>query len=226
MGIIHRDVKPGNLMLDAHGATVRVLDLGLARVIESTNALGGVAGAALTQTGAYLGTVDYVAPEQADDPKKANHLADIYSLGCTLHFLLAGRPPFGGKTILQRMMAHQTRPAPPIQDARDDVPDQLEQIYQEMMAKRPADRPGSMAEVVARLESCRASADEAGGSPRRPEDVRRDGHETGLAPEARSERQRLGLRPPGRVGGAGVRPRPEPRRPRDGLPRGGHGRPP
>ncbi len=159
-GIIHRDVKPGNLMLDAAGL-VRVLDLGLARVIESTNTLALVAGASLTQSGAYMGTVDYMAPEQADDPKKANHLADIYSLGCTLHFLLAGRPPFGGKTILQRMMAHQNEPAPSLHDVRDDVTDLLEHIYLEMMAKRPGDRPSSMAEVVARLEACRSSAGEA-----------------------------------------------------------------
>ena len=160
LGIVHRDVKPGNLMLDKVGL-VRVLDLGLARVIESTGALTMGAATGLTRSGAYLGTADYLAPEQADDPKKATHRADVYALGCTIHYLLTGRPPFGRGTILQQLMAHQNEPAPSLLDARDDVPDPLEHIYLEVMAKGPDERPGSMAEVAARLESCRASADEA-----------------------------------------------------------------
>ena len=159
-GIIHRDVKPGNLMLDPSG-DVRVLDLGLARVIEAANPIGRAAGQALTQTGTYMGTVDFIAPEQADDSKNADHKADIYSLGCTLYFLLTGRPPFEGETILKRLMAHQQKPAPSLHAARDDVPAALEAAYQTMMAKRPADRPRSMAEVIDLLEACRTSADEA-----------------------------------------------------------------
>jgi len=83
-GIIHRDIKPANLML-AKSGVVQVLDLGLARVIEGTSPLGKSASGSLTQTGAYMGTVDFTAPEQADDAKKADHRADIYSLGCTLN---------------------------------------------------------------------------------------------------------------------------------------------
>jgi tetratricopeptide (TPR) repeat protein len=108
----------------------------------------------------YMGTVDYMAPEQADDAKKANHRADIYSLGCTLYFLLTGHPPFGGDTVLKRLLAHQEHPAPSLHAARDDVPAALEAAYQTMMAKRPGDRPRSMTEVVALLEGCRTSADD------------------------------------------------------------------
>ena len=98
-GIVHRDIKPSNLMLDSQGV-VRVLDLGLARIVEASQPLGEAKGGAgrLTESGMYMGTVDYMAPEQAEDSRRADHLADIYSLGCTLFFLLAGREPFGGET--------------------------------------------------------------------------------------------------------------------------------
>ncbi|WP_406696745.1 protein kinase [Singulisphaera sp. Ch08] len=161
-GIVHRDIKPSNLMLDSSGA-VRVLDLGLARVMEAASPIGqSVDGSGgLTLSGAYMGTVDFVAPEQADNSKKANHLADIYSLGCTIHFLLTGRSPFDGDTMLKRLMAHQTRPAPSLRAARPDVPAALEDAYQAMMAKRPTDRPPSMTRVIAMLEACQASANES-----------------------------------------------------------------
>ncbi len=159
-GIVHRDVKPGNLMLDPSGE-VRVLDLGLARVMEASNPLGRVAGANLTQSGTYMGTVDFIAPEQANDSKKADHRADIYSLGCTLYFLLTGHPPFQGETILKRLMAHQQQPAPSLHSARDDVPAALEAAYQTMMAKKAADRPRSMTEVIELLEACRTTPNAA-----------------------------------------------------------------
>ena len=112
-GIVHRDIKPSNLMLDSAGV-VRVLDLGLARFVDASNPFGQAAGGAgrLTESGMYMGTVDYMAPEQAEDSRRADHRADIYSLGCTLHYLLTGREPFVGETILKRLMAHQERPAP------------------------------------------------------------------------------------------------------------------
>jgi len=154
-GIVHRDIKPANLML-AKSGVVQVLDLGLARVIESTSPSGKSVVASLTQTGAYMGTVDFIAPEQADDAKSADHRADIYSLGCTLYFLLTGRPPFEGETLLKKLIAHQERPAPSLGAARPDAPKALEDAYQAMMAKRPADRPQSMTAVIGLLESCRS----------------------------------------------------------------------
>ncbi len=162
-GIVHRDIKPSNLMLDGAG-TVRVLDLGLARIAEASNPFGQAAGARLTQSGTYMGTVDYMAPEQAEDARRADHRADIYSLGCTTYFLLTGREPFVGETVLKRLMAHMERPAPMLRSVRPDVPTGVEDVYQKMMAKRPSDRPQSMAEVIRLLEMCKAEV-EASPSP-------------------------------------------------------------
>ncbi len=139
-GIVHRDIKPANLMLDASGV-VRVLDLGLARLVEASGIMEASATDTLTQTGSYMGTVDYSAPEQADDARTVDHRADIYSLGCTLYFLAAGRPPFEGDSVIKKLMAHQNRPAPSLHSVRSDVPAPLEAAYQAMMAKQSADRP-------------------------------------------------------------------------------------
>lgn len=163
-GIVHRDIKPGNLMLDTAGA-VRVLDLGLARFVEAANPFGQASGTRLTDSGMCMGTIDYMAPEQAEDSRQADHRADIYSLGCTLFYLLTGREPFNGPTALKRMMAHQQQPAPKLRAARPDAPIRLESVFQKMMAKEPAGRPASMAEVIALLEPCRWAARSAAAVP-------------------------------------------------------------
>jgi serine/threonine protein kinase/tetratricopeptide (TPR) repeat protein len=160
LGIVHRDIKPANLMLDAAG-TVRVLDLGLARIVESANPFGQTTANRLTQSGMYMGTIDYMAPEQAEDSRRADHRADIYSLGCTLYYLLTGQEPFPADTILKRLMAHQERPAPKLRTACPDVPPALELAFQKMMAKQPSERPATMTEVVALLGTCQAAAAEA-----------------------------------------------------------------
>ncbi len=139
-GIVHRDIKPSNLMLDGAGG-VRVLDLGLARIVEGANPFGQDATGPLTRSGAYMGTVDYMPPEQADDSRTVDGRADIYSLGCTLFFLLAGRPPFEGTTVLKRLMAHQETPPPSLRSIRPEVPEALDAVYLAMMAKhRPTAR--------------------------------------------------------------------------------------
>ena len=213
-GVIHRDVKPGNIMIDPAGI-VRVLDLGLARVIEQSGQLGMTANTKLTQSGAYMGTVDFLAPEQADDAKSADGRADIYSLGCTLFYLLTGSPPFQGDTVLKRLMAHQERPAPSLRAARPEVPEALEEIYQRMMSKRPSDRPGTMSQVVLALEACRTSA-RGGRRQRGPEGFRPHDHEAGrTARSPRSRRLRLRPRDAPR---ADVRPRSPARRPDYRLP--------
>jgi serine/threonine protein kinase len=152
-GIIHRDIKPGNLMLD-HSGTVRVLDLGLALLGAAAALSAQTAAMTLTRSGSYMGTVDFMAPEQADDSHKVDHRADIYSLACTLYFLLNSRPPFNGPTPLSRLIAHQQAPAPLLRVTRPDVTLRLEEVYGRMMAKRPDDRPGSMAEVLRLLGAC------------------------------------------------------------------------
>ena len=158
MGIIHRDIKPGNLMLD-RGGTVRVLDLGLARIVDANNPFSKTATGRLTQSGMYMGTIDYMAPEQAEDPHGVDHRADIYSLGCTLYFLLTGRVPFSGRTILKRLLAHQEHAAPSLRAMRPEVSPALEAAYQKMMAKRPEERPASMTDVIALLQASKLATD-------------------------------------------------------------------
>ena len=159
-GIVHRDIKPGNLMLDGSGL-VRVLDLGLARLVEASNPFGETASGPLTRSGTYMGTVDFMAPEQGIDSSRVDHRADIYSLGCTLCYLLTGRAPFEGATVLAKLMAHQDRAPSSLLAARPDVPKAIDAVYQKMMAKKPADRPASMSEVIALLEACRSSPRQA-----------------------------------------------------------------
>jgi serine/threonine protein kinase/tetratricopeptide (TPR) repeat protein len=158
-GIVHRDIKPGNLMLDAND-TVRVLDLGLARFVDASNPFSKTTGGRLTQSGMYMGTVDYMAPEQAEDAHRVDHRADIYSLGCSFYFLLTGREPFPGETVLKRLMAHMEREPPSLQAARPEVSPALEACYLMMMAKRPDDRPKSMTEVIARLQASKLPPDD------------------------------------------------------------------
>ncbi len=164
-GIVHRDIKPANLMLDASGV-VRVLDLGLARLTEASGLMGPTVAGPLTETGSYIGTVDYSAPEQADDAKTVDHRADIYSLGCTIHFLATGRPPFEGDSVIKKLMAHQKKPAPSLQSARPEVPAWFEAAYHAMTAKEPADRPQSMNAVIWLLEGA-AHRPSSGRSPGR-----------------------------------------------------------
>jgi serine/threonine protein kinase/WD40 repeat protein len=167
-GIVHRDIKPGNLMLESSG-TVRVLDLGLARIVDAANPFGKSTTGRLTQSGTYMGTVDYMAPEQAEDSHRVDHRADIYSLGCTLYYLLTGKEPFQGDIILRRLMAHMERPAPSLCLARGDVPSALDAAYLKMMAKMPDDRPASMAAVISLLEECKKAAASARATAAAPE---------------------------------------------------------
>ena len=142
-GLVHRDVKPSNLML-AKSGVVKVLDLGLARF----QAEGGEGEA--TASGQIIGSPDYMAPEQGSNPREADARADVYALGCTLYFLLAGMPPFGSKrhdTLVQKVMAHANEDAVPAQQLRPDVPNEVAAILDKMMAKDPAGRC-STAEVV------------------------------------------------------------------------------
>jgi hypothetical protein len=149
-GVIHRDVKPSNLMLTGNGE-LRVLDFGLARLWEE-----GPAAEGLTGTNAGLGTADYMAPEQGLDPRTASARSDLYSLGCTLYFLLAGQPPFPGPrydTWGKKVRAHEREPVPPIADRRPDVPADLAALLHRLLAKDPADRPAAAGEVAGRLQA-------------------------------------------------------------------------
>ena len=161
--IIHRDIKPANLMLD-HTNTVRILDFGLAQITFSDPWLrDGADGAG---SGAILGTIPYMSPEQATDAAKADARSDIYSLGCTLHFLLTGRPPYRGRTWSKVYLAHRKAPIPSLKDARPSVPAYLDDLFMRMLAKDPADRPRTMASVVASTELALAESRDRPSSSR------------------------------------------------------------
>jgi serine/threonine protein kinase len=144
-GMVHRDLKPHNLMLTPDGR-LKILDFGLACFASD------VASAGLTGTGVVLGTVDYIAPEQADNARQADIRSDIYSLGCTLYHLLAGQPPFPTGTPLQKVMAHAAKKPQPLTELRPDLPEGIMPVLERMMAKNPKHRYQTPAEVALALE--------------------------------------------------------------------------
>jgi hypothetical protein len=143
-GMVHRDVKPGNLMLTPDG-TVKVVDFGLA-ALTAERGPGG-----LTDENAVMGTPDYLAPEQAEDAHGADIRADVYSLGCTLYFLLTGRIPYPAPTVVKKILAHREQALPPLRQTRPDVPPELAGVVARMLAKKPQDRYQTPAEVAAAL---------------------------------------------------------------------------
>jgi serine/threonine protein kinase/Tol biopolymer transport system component len=146
-GLVHRDIKPGNLLLDRQGV-VKVLDMGLARFFrDHADTL-----TQLQDEKAILGTADYLAPEQAIDSHAVDIRADVYSLGATFYYLLAGRPPFGeGKTVAQKLLLHQMKEPPPLRELRPEVPEGLAAVVARMMAKAPDDRYQTPADVYEAL---------------------------------------------------------------------------
>jgi len=152
-GVIHRDIKPGNLLLDRDG-TIKILDMGLARlgVNELENDLDKTSPGELTDTVTIMGSVDYMAPEQALNSRQADQRADVYSLGCTLAFLLLGRPPYGGQTMMEKLIAHREQPIPSLRALNGDVPVELDAVFAKMIAKRPEQRHQRMAELIPELQ--------------------------------------------------------------------------
>jgi serine/threonine-protein kinase len=153
-GMVHRDIKPQNLMVMRKG-NLKILDCGLARMVQAvaaeptTSPVGG--GPDVTSAGVILGTPDYIAPEQVSDPRATDIRADIYSLGCTLYFLLTARPPFPHGTITEKLTAHAGQEPPPLSQFRSDVPPGLSRVLCRMLAKDPAARYAAPAEVASDL---------------------------------------------------------------------------
>jgi serine/threonine-protein kinase len=150
-GMVHRDVKPANLLLTA-GGVVKVMDFGLARLARTRPA--GDESGTMTQEGAVMGSLDYIAPEQAMDSHSVDTRADLYSLGCTLYHLLTGRVPFPGGEALGKLLKHRLEEPEPVEQLRPDVPPAVAAVVRRLMAKRPEDRyqtPAEVAEVLAAL---------------------------------------------------------------------------
>lgn len=155
-GIVHRDIKPGNLLVNKEGM-IKILDMGLASIREtrdSADAASGDVHADVTQANQLLGTFDYMPPEQAEDPRKVDSRADVYSLGCTLYRLLSGQLPYRGDSPIKKIIAHRDHPIPSLREARADIPGEVDRIAQKMMAKRADDRYQTMAELLQDLNGC------------------------------------------------------------------------
>ncbi len=151
-GVVHRDIKPSNIIVTPAGRA-RLVDMGLARLPTAAGAPD------LTASGMTLGTFDYISPEQARDPRAADVRSDLYSLGCTLFFMLTGHPPFAEGTLVQKLLQHQQSAPPSVGAERADVPPALERIVGRLLEKRPEDRYQFPAELVSELV---AVAEEAG----------------------------------------------------------------
>lgn len=154
-GIIHRDIKPHNLLLDRQGV-VKITDLGLARLSRDAEAR---AMTEVTMAGGVIGTVDYMSPEQAVDSTTLDHRCDIYSLGCTLYYLIAGEPPYSGATVVAILLKHRDAPIPSLAALRPEIPVALDDLVSRMLGKQPEQRIQQMSEVVAELEAIAAQLD-------------------------------------------------------------------
>ena len=177
-GLVHRDVKPANLMLDRTG-TVKLLDLGLARFFDPTRTDN------LTQeidATCIIGTADYIAPEQVMESSSADIRSDIYSLGYTMYFLLTRKLPAGTGSAMRKLLWHQTREPEPIRKVRPEVPEALAAVLERMIKKKPDERYQTPADVVAALSPWTAKSI---GDPSADE-----------MPRTKAASYRLGLCPP------------------------------
>ncbi|MBX9584031.1 MAG: serine/threonine protein kinase, partial [Gemmataceae bacterium] len=169
-GMVHRDLKPANLMVVPGGGestrrgVVKILDIGLGRGLMGDGP-DGPADLGLTVEGAVVGTPDYMAPEQARDARAADVRADVYSLGCVLYHLSAGRPPFGGGGVMSQVLKHATEPPPPLAGFAPDAPPGLQAVLSRMLAKDPDDRFPTPAAASVALAGFEAPGDDLDPGP-------------------------------------------------------------
>ncbi len=149
-GLIHRDVKPSNILRRPDGQ-IKIIDLGLALKADFEDER-------VMREGTTVGTVDYMAPEQARDSRAASIQSDIYSLGCTFYYLLTGIPPYPGGDITDKLTRHARSAVPNVADLRADVPERIATLIQRMMAKQPEDRLASYDELIAALDESQVDA--------------------------------------------------------------------
>ena len=174
--LVHRDIKPSNLMISPsplapqEGRTgrlpkVKILDMGLARLLEAEP---DPETDDLTQPGVFVGTPDYVSPEQADDPRAADIRSDLYSLGGAMYFCLTGEVPFPGKTLAAKLRKQATEPPPSAASKRSDVPVAVDAVIRKLMALDPKDRYQTPADLVAALDEILKSAPPKTGTKTAP----------------------------------------------------------
>jgi serine/threonine-protein kinase len=168
-GMVHRDIKPSNLLVtrsdfgqSSAWGMVKILDMGLVRLVRSADAQA--TNTSLTREGSVMGTPDYIAPEQARNAHRVDIRADIYSLGCTLYYLLTGRPPFPEGSVIEKLLMHQLDEPEPIEALRPRLPAELVQSVRKMMAKKPEDRYSTPAEVAQTMSACALAAREVGSA--------------------------------------------------------------
>jgi len=157
--VVHRDIKPSNVLITSAGRA-KLIDMGLARMQKV-----GDSASDLTASGVTLGTFDYISPEQARDPRIADIRSDIYSLGCTLFFMLTGRPPFPEGTVLQKLLQHQGIEPPDIRELRPDLSEEVSRLIRKMMAKEPRRRFQDASKLIEGLLSL---AEQIGVGPLTP----------------------------------------------------------
>ncbi len=143
--VIHRDIKPSNVLITPDGKA-KLVDMGLARLNQVAHADND-----LTASGVTLGTFDYISPEQARDPRSADVRSDMYSLGCSLFYMLTGQPPFPDGTVLQKLLQHQGDTPPDPRTIRPELPVEVTWLLARMLAKNPAQRFQLPSELAAEL---------------------------------------------------------------------------
>ncbi|MBI1915605.1 MAG: serine/threonine protein kinase, partial [Planctomycetes bacterium] len=157
-GMVHRDIKPANLLVqrranDGSPALVKVSDFGLARLQEAgEDGEDERSGTILMRPNTVMGTPDFLSPEQARSLHHTDTRTDLYSLGCTLYFLLSGQVPFPGGTSIEKLIRHNTQEPTPLEKLRPDVPPPVAAVVRKLMAKKPDDRLQTAAELVQALE--------------------------------------------------------------------------
>jgi serine/threonine protein kinase len=157
-GMVHRDIKPANLLVQRHQderspGLIKISDFGLARLQSPGTAPGphNTSGTILTKPNTVMGTPDFLAPEQARDMHRADIRSDLYSLGCTLYYLLTGQVPFPSGTALEKLIRHSAEKPESIASFRSDVPAEVIAVVRRLMEKRPADRYQTPLELAAAL---------------------------------------------------------------------------